>query len=190
MPAWKAEPLITYPPMEEWNMFALPWDGSIQRVDGINMPKLVSFYGNSQPLTSLPWADLRNLVYLDIYGCLFEKLELWQLPKLSGCYASDNNNLIDIDAHDNTTLDNLDAYYCSSLALINLRGCTSLRYIYLYGCALPQAMIDQVLADLVLNGMTDGLLDISNGDNAAPSNQTGVALKNTLISRGWTVTTN
>ena len=190
MPAWKAEPLITYPPMEQWPMLNLPWWGFVERIDGINMPNLTELYCDYQPLTTLPWNDLRNLNYLGIYNSGFQGLELWRLPNLYGCYAGDNYNLIAVDAHGNTSLSDLDVYYCQSLNSINLLGCTNFHYLYAYGCALPQEAVDQLLADLVANGTTGGYIEMSGGSNAAPSDPDGIALKNILISRGWTIYTN
>ncbi len=190
MPAWKAEALITYPPLEQWPMLVLPWSGFVQRIDGINMPNLIELICENQPLTTLPWNDLRNLISLDVYGSALIRLELWRLPKLNGCYASDSSTIIDVDAHGNTSITELNVYFCASLVSVNLQGCTNMRYLYLMGCALSQIMIDQVLTDMVAGGVTNGYLDMSSGTNAAPSNPDGIALKNTLISRGWTVTTN
>ncbi len=190
MPAWKSEPLITYPPLEQWPMLVLPWSGFVERIDSINMPNLTELICENQLLTTLPWNDLKNLASLDVYSCQLTKLEIWRLPKLNGCYAGNNKSLLEVDAHGNTNITELDVYFCTSLTFINLQGCTNMHYLYLMGCALPQAMIDQVLTDMVASGMTNGYLDMSSGANAAPSNPNGVALKNTLISRGWTVTTN
>lgn len=187
MPAWKAEPLITYPSMEQWPMLNLPWWGFVERIDGINMPNLTELYCDYQPLTTLPWNDLRNLNYLGVYNCAFEMLELWRLPNLYGCYADENYNLIEVDAHGNTNLSDLGVYYCQSLVSVNLQGCTNFHYLYAYGCALPQEAVDQLLADLVANGTTGGYLEMGGGSNAAPSDPDGIALKNILISRGWSI---
>ena len=50
--------------------------------------------------------------------------------------------------------------------------------------------VDQILSDVVGNGLTDGYLRIDGTGTAAPSDPDGLALKATLISRGWTVYTN
>jgi len=53
-----------------------------------------------------------------------------------------------------------------------------------------QAAVDQILSDVVGNGLNDGYLRIDGTGTAAPSDPDGLALKATLISRGWTVYTN
>jgi len=190
MPAWKMEPIIADPPMEQWYMLQLPWSGDVQRLDGINMPNLYELYCDGNPLTTLPWNDVRNLYYLGIYYCAFETLELWRLPSLYYCWAGNNYNLVEVDARGNTSLSDLDVYWCQSLAWIDLLGCTNFRYLYAYGCALSQEAVDQVLVDLVANGTTNGYLQLNGPYNAPPSDPDGIALKNILISRGWLVYTN
>ena len=56
---------------------------------------------------------------------------------------------------------------------------------------LTQAAVDAILAAFVAANRTTGtrILNLGGTGNAAPS-ATGVTDKNTLISRGWTVTTN
>ena len=190
MPAWKTEPIIAHPPIEQWYMLQLPWSGEVQRLDGINMPNLYELYCDYSPLTTLPWNDIQNVYRLGIYGCQFETLELWRMPNLGYCYAGSNYSLASVDAHGNTSLKTLDVSYCQSLAYIDITGCTSLRYVYAYGCALDEAMVDQLLADLVANGVTDGYLQLAGGTNSPPSDPDGLALKAILLDRGWTIYTN
>jgi len=182
-------PIVSTPPMREWSMLQLPWSGEVAEIKHVNMRNLLELYCDYSQLTTLPWDELPNLQYLYVYGCGFVTLELWQVPNLYSCYASENYNLIEVDAHGNTNLSDLDVYYCQSLQGIDLSGCTNLRYIYAYGCALPEEAVDQVLADLVANGTTGGYLQINGPYNSPPSNPDGVAFKNILISRGWSVYT-
>lgn len=191
MPAWNAEALIAHPPVEQWTMLTLPWEGFVERIDGLNMPNLrVLYCDNNSMLATLPWNDLKNLVTLGAYSCGLKTLELWRMPNLSGCYASENYSLTQVDAHGNSSLTNLDVYFCGALASINIRGCINLKYLYAYACSLPQTAVDQILTDLVVNGTTSGYVDLIGGNNAPPSSPDGIALKNVLISRGWTITTN
>ena len=106
------------------------------------------------------------------------------------CIRDSNYSLVSVDAHGNTSLSDLDVYYCQSLAYLDVTGCTSLRYIYAYGCAFDEAMVDQLLADLVANGTTGGYLQLRGGTNAPPSDPDGLALKAILLDRGWTIYTN
>ena len=190
MPAWKMEPIISDPPMEQWSMLQLPWSGGVRRLDGINMPNLQELYCDGNPLTNLPWGDLKNLNFLGIYNCQFQTLELWRLSSVSYVYAGDNYDLFSVDAHDNTSLNNLDVYYCTLLADLDISGCTSLRYIYAYGCAFDELLVDQILADLIANGVSDGYLRINGGTNSPPSDPDGLAMMAVLIDRGWNVYTN
>ena len=62
-----------------------------------------------------------------------------------------------------------------------------------FGCALTQASVDNVLVSIAVaaaaNNLNNGTLNLDSGTNATPS-ATGVAAKNDLVARGWTVTTN
>jgi hypothetical protein len=184
------EPLIAHPPMEQWEVLHVSSENGVRRLDGLAMPKLLELYADGNPLTTLPWNDLRNLQYLAVTVCDLTELPLWRLPNLRHCWAGSNPDLVEADAHGITSLCDLDLYYCESLVWMDLLGCTSLEEIYGYGCALPQAAVDQVLADLVANGTANGYLQLNGPYNAPPSNPGGIALKNILISRGWTVYTN
>jgi len=184
-------PVVSKPSMRDWTFLQLPYGGSVTEITHMNMRNLQEMYCDYNPLTKLPWDELGSLYYLGIYGCMFETLDLWKAPNLGYVYASDNYNLVTVDAHDNTTLNNLDLYYCESLTTLDIIGCTSLRYIYAYGCAFDDgAMVDQLLADLVANGVTNGYLRINGGTSAPPSDPDGLALKAILIDRGWNIYTN
>lgn len=180
-------PVVADPPMREWNILALPFDGTVNEVSRLDMPNLMELYCDGNPIDSLPWDALPSLVYLYAYSCNFIQMDLWQAPSLTYVYAGDNNNLIVLDAHDNISLDNIDFYGCTALSVIDLNGCTSLRYVYMQNCNFSVAAVDQMLTDLVNNGVTNGYLRINGGGSASPSNPDGLALKAILIDRGWNV---
>lgn len=182
-------PIVADPPMHEWNFIATPWDGSLNEISHINMPHLAEIYLDYSGITSLPWDEMPSMQYLSIYGCNFTTLELWQMPNITYVYGSYNANLVTVDAHDSTTLIELNASYCSSLTSIDVSGCTTLAYLYLDGCGFDEAMVDQLLADLVANSTTNGYLALNGGSNAPPSDPGGLALKAILIDRGWNVYT-
>ncbi|NLE59418.1 MAG: hypothetical protein GX616_13735 [Planctomycetes bacterium] len=182
-------PIVSTPPMREWYMLQLPWSGEVSEIKHVNMRNLQELYCDYSQLTTLPWDELKNLYYLGIYGCYFTSLELWQMPNLYSCYADENYGLVWVDAHDLANLGDLNLYYCQSLTDLDVSGCSNLRYIYAYGCAFDEAMVDQLLADLVANGTTNGYLQMNGPYNSPPSSPDGVALKNILISRGWSVYT-
>lgn len=180
-------PVVSDPPMHEWTLLQLPYDGSVTEITHMNMRNLQEMYCDYTPLTSLPWDELGTLNYLSIYGCAFVTLDLWQAPNLAYVYAGDNYELVTIDAHGNPTLNNLDVGYCNLLANLDISGCTNLRYVYASGCAFDEALVDQLLADLVANGVTNGYLRINSGTSAPPSDPDGLALKAILIDRGWSI---
>ena len=180
-------PVVSEPPMREWYMLQLPWSGEVTEIRRLNMPGLQELYCDGNPLTDLPWDELQNLYYLSVYDCAFVTLDLWQMPNLYSCYAGDNYDLETVDAHDMSNIGDLDLYYCQSLTTLDISGCTNLGYIYAYGCAFDEAMVDQLLADLVANGTTGGYLRINSGSSAPPSDPDGLALKAVLIDRGWNI---
>lgn len=57
------------------------------------------------------------------------------------------------------------------------------------GCALTQASVDNILVSINAAGKSGGTLNM-NGGTSSPPSATGIAAKNSLIGRGWTVTTN
>lgn len=181
-------PIVADPPMHEWSFTALPWDGSVNEISHINMPNLTEIYCDSSGISSLPWDEMPSMQYLNIYGCNFTTLELWQMPNITYVYGSYNANLVSVDAHDCALLSDLSVDQ-SMLAAIDVSGCTSLRYVYASNCDLDETAVDQLLADLVANGTTDGYLQLNGGSNAPPSDPGGLALKAILIDRGWNVYT-
>ena len=179
-------PIVADPPIHQWNFIATPWDGSLHEISHINMPNLAEIYLDYSGVASLPWDEMPNMENLSIYGCNFTTLELWQMPKVTSVYGSDNANLVTVDAHDCTTLTYLDVAQ-SQLAAIDVSGCTALNNVIANNCALGEAAIDQLLTDLVSNGTTGGYLRINGGTNAPPSDPDGLALKAILIDRGWNI---
>lgn len=62
-------------------------------------------------------------------------------------------------------------------------------YLNLNGNALTLSAVNSILHELVASDKSNGLVDVAGGTSAAPSGQ-GVTDAATLVSRGWTVTTN
>ncbi len=184
-----AQPLAleSTPAMSEWTNLQLPTSGEITAIEHIRMPKLVQMQCDYSQLATLPWPELKSLQLLGVYGCKFVTLELWQLTNLYACYAGDNHLLTTVDAHDAAHLTDLDVGYCTALLELDVLGCASLQYIYAFGAALPEATVDQLLADLVANGASDGYLQVNGPGNAAPSSPDGMASQAILVNRGWTI---
>lgn len=82
---------------------------------------------------------------------------------------------------------------CSSLADFPANAfddCLATQFTNAFqNCALTQQSVDNILISINSNGTSDGTLNMAAGTNSAPS-ATGLAAKNSLISRGWVVTTN
>lgn len=179
-------PVESVPPLREWTIFNLPWSGEVTELTHINMPNLYELQCNSSPLTTLPWDDLQNLGCLGVSACNFVALELWRMSGLDSANVSDCYDLEAIDAHGLTELLSLDVYYCPAITSLNVSGCPSFQYLYAYESGFDQAMVDQLLADLVGNGATDGYVQIDGG-NEQPSDPDGLALMTILLSRGWSI---
>jgi hypothetical protein len=56
-------------------------------------------------------------------------------------------------------------------------------------CALSQQSVDNILVSINTAGQSNGRIDIAGG-TSSPLGPTGLAAKLSLVSRGWTVTTN
>lgn len=181
-------PVVSTPPMRDWQMLYLPWTGEVEVIHRIHMPNLIELYIDYSPVTSIPWQDLVNLQYLSLYYTALEVADLWKAPNLYNCYAYDNYELASADAHDLQNITDLSLEWSSQLSYLNVLGCPQLRWLYLRNCAFPEAVVDQILADLVTNGATNGYIDIRSGSNASPSTD-GLASRAVLIDRGWTVHT-
>jgi len=97
----------------------------------------------------------------------------------------DNNSISVLDVN---ALTNLIYLNCSSnfISVLDVSALTSLTTLKCSSNSMNQAMVDTVLCDVDGLGTNNGTLDTSG--NAIPS-AAGIACKNNLIGRGWTVTT-
>lgn len=82
---------------------------------------------------------------------------------------------------------------CTSLASFppgQFDNCQCSNYTNAFAnCSLTQTSVDNILVSIDTNGQLNGTLGISGGTSSVPSS-TGLSAKASLISRGWTVTTN
>lgn len=76
--------------------------------------------------------------------------------------------------------------YENHITALDVSGCPALTNVNARDNALNAAAVDAVLAALVTNGATGGVVSLQ-GTNAAPT-AAGLASKSTLESRSWTVT--
>lgn len=178
-------PFDTTPPVSQWTGLSLPPYGGVTELRRVRMNALAELRCDDNPIADLPWDDLQALTTLSVYGTAFETLPLWRLPNLCMCWTGYTSSLTCVDAHGLENLSELGMGDCPALEEINIDGCTSLQFVYVSYCGLPQETVDQLLADLVANGVANGWLDMYG--NAAPSSPEGLALRAVLISRGWGV---
>lgn len=142
-------------------------------------------------LTELEVSTCSALSNLNLNSCDgITMLATASCPSLNRISLNYCDGFTALDISNHTPLENLYLYHCDSLGDVNLTGCDSLDYISIRYCPLDQAAVDQILSDVVGNGLNNGYLRIDGTGTAAPSDPDGLALKATLISRGWTVYTN
>lgn len=98
------------------------------------------------------------------------------------------NALLDLDISNNANLVTLSCPN-NDLTMLNIAQNTALKYLSAYSNKFTSDVVNNVLASLVLNAKTNGTLDINYQEISAPPTGQGLADKQTLIDRGWTVTT-
>ena len=98
------------------------------------------------------------------------------------------NALLDLDISNNANLVTL-ACNNNGLTMLNIAQNTVLKSLAAYSNKFTSDVVNNVLASLVLNAKTNGTLDINYQEISAPPTGQGLADKQTLIDRGWTVTT-
>jgi len=76
--------------------------------------------------------------------------------------------------------------YSNNISLLDVSAITGLSTLKCQNNSMNQDMVDTVLCDMDSHGTSGGTLWIQG--NAAPS-ATGVACRDNLVSRGWSVTT-
>ena len=157
---------------------------------------LTQFYCYNNQLTgSIP--SLSANTALTVFSCYNNQLT-GSIPSLSAntaltyfyCYS--NQLTGSIPSLSNNTA--LTQFYCGTNQLTGWAGGTvsaTLGDFQAQDNLLPQATVDAILAAFVAAGRSTGtrVLNLGGTGNATPS-ATGLADKATLVSRGWTVTTN
>lgn len=140
-------------------------------------------------LQSFSIFDTNGLLSLDLSGCPalvnlgFDGGPMTTL-NLDGAAALESVMLAYMTSL--TTFDMSDAPLLTSL---DISGLSALVAVTMTGCALPEALVDSILASLVTNGASDGVVNLSGGTSAPPSS-TGLDSKAALELLGWTVTVN
>lgn len=80
----------------------------------------------------------------------------------------------------------------NALSTLNIAANTALTQVSAIANSLSVSAVNGILSDLDTNGLSNGVVDISGGTNAAPTvgPPNGIAAKASLIGKGWSVTTN
>lgn len=117
-------------------------------------------------LTSIDISLCPTLTSLDCKGNALSALDI-----------SNNANLVTLACNNN------------GLTMLNIAQNTALKYLAAYSNKFTSDVVNNILASLVSNAKTNGTLDINYQEVSAPPTGQGLADKQTLIDRGWTVTT-
>jgi Leucine-rich repeat (LRR) protein len=152
-------------------------------VSGCTALTSIALDGNS--LTSFDGTGLASLTYLDFdYNALtaFDGTGLTSLTSLVG----DNNALTSVDVSALTSLTLL-SLGSNALTTVDISGLTVLTELDLTNNALDQSSVDDILAALDANGLSNGTVNLSGGPNAPPSDPAGFTSKANLEGKGWTV---
>ena len=125
-----------------------------------------------------------NLTHLDMYKNDVSLFDVRGLPSLERVNIPTNNTYT-LKLRGTSLLKEL---YCYSnhISILDLSTSPLLKKVYVHYNSMDQDMVDTILCVLDSHGQDDGILCI-NG-NAAPS-ATGVACRDNLVARGWTVQT-
>ena len=138
-------------------------------------------YANTNCSIFVDWGDGSNLQYYNIDP----------IAEISHTFATNDifNVIVYIQdpTYINTIVSNPDKGNFLMLE-VDYSKLLNLGYVDVHNNQLPSTQINKLLSELVTNGLSDGLLYIPQAPAAPPTGQ-GVIDKATLISRGWTVTT-
>ncbi len=117
-------------------------------------------------LTSIDISLCPTLTSLDCKGNALSALDI-----------SNNANLVTLACNNN------------GLTMLNIAQNTVLKSLAAYSNKFTSDVVNNILASLVSNAKTNGTLDINYQEISAPPTGQGLIDKQTLIDRGWTVTT-
>jgi hypothetical protein len=130
--------------------------------------------------------------YINVSGAALTSVSLPNLATATNINIKNNANLELINLASLTNMSGaLDCSGNPALNEVHLGQVATCPSINFSGCALPAAVVNEILAQLVASGWgaTAGTVDLSGGTSEAPSGQ-GATDKATLIGQGATVNTN
>ena len=168
--------------------------GPIPSLSGLN--NLQTFRCQRNQLTG-PIPSLSGLTNLQFFGCDTNQLT-GPIPSLSGLnnlrnFRCDTNQLTG-SIPSLSGLNNLQTFRCFTNQLTGFNGgpvSNTLGSFQAQNNQLPSTSVNVILSAFVAANKTAGtrILNLGGVGNAAPAGQ-GITDKATLVSRGWTVTTN
>jgi hypothetical protein len=142
-------------------------NSSIMAIDFTKLPALTSFVAMTTPLTGL----------LDVSSCPALATLIVNTSSLTALNIAGLANLFNTSFSDNL------------IDTVTMGGNTSLVSLNLMNNALPESVVDNILATIVADGPTDGNLDLSGTGNSPPS-AAGLVNAGILTTRRWSVVTN
>jgi len=147
-------------------------------------PNLVKIQAYRNAISFVGISGLPSLEHLDFAYNNVSTFNISNLPSIGRIYCQ-NNSICTISLRALTSL-----YFLrcreNNLSFLDVSTGTGLSRLECHNNSMDQDMVDTVLCDMDSHGTSNGYLNISG--NAAPS-ATGVACKNNLVARGWTVYT-
>jgi len=155
---------------------------SVLDVSALTSLKILYCYMNN-----ISVLDVSNLTLLTDLICVSNNISVLDVSALTllGTLMCDFNNISVLDVSALTLLTYLRCY-SNNISLLDVSAITDLSTLLTQNNSMNQDMVDTVLCDMDSHGTSGGTLNISG--NEAPS-PTGVACKNNLVARGWSVTT-
>ncbi len=161
------------------------YTNNISVLDVSALTELTYLHAASNNMRTLDVSGATKLEKLYCYWNLISILDVSTLTELVELRCFGNWYLSTLDVSALTKLERLDCYY-NKISLLDVSAITGLSTLLAHYNSMNQDMVDTVLCDMDSHGTSNGTLNISN--NAAPS-ATGVACKDNLVARGWSVTT-
>ena len=124
---------------------------------------------------------------LEVLRCYYNSISILEVKGLPSLYflACAFNSISTLDVSNSSSLTFLSCAI-NSISILDVSDSILIKTLLLQDNSMDQDMVDTVLCDVNNYGTSNGTLNISN--NAAPS-ATGMACKDSLVSRGWDVTT-
>lgn len=167
---------------------------NITTLSSVNLPNLVGNaatvnFGGCTNLSSLNLGNLTTITTLTLNNCNLSTYTINQ-STITTLNLFGNPNLTYIDLGNLTTCTTLNLFGNPAPTVVGLSDLTSIGSINFQTCNFSQAQVDSILADCLTISLSDTSCSLYlTGTNAKPSAQ-GYLDKATLISRGWTVSTN